>query len=368
MTAALLLSLCLGADPAEVIDEKAELDERLAAEKVAFEALADEKKSLLTLLDTLERLARDSAQRTAALERNVARVGKQVTEAEAAAEAGQAELAAQQKLIAPRLFPLYRLSRQSSLDAMLSASDFATLIKRRRAFQTVVSADARALEDLAGFAQWQALQTHRLERLESTGRRYLRALRTEQAVSQARLARFKDLLASVNAEQNRMSRVIADLEQTEKELATMVSDMQITVQQSAFRQRKGFLPYPTRGLVEVGFGKVVNPRFNTVTVQKGLDIRAAEGATVATVASGNVVFSGWLKGYGNLVIVDHGGNYHSLYAHLANSQVEVGNAVEEGETIGQVGDTGSLKGAYLYFEIRKAGQAVDPLPWLKPEE
>lgn len=368
MTGALFLALVLAADPADVIDEKVELDERLAAEKTAFEALADEKKSLLTLLDTLERLARDSAQRAAVLEKNVARVGKQVNEAEAAAEAGQAELLAQQKLIAPRLFPLYRLSRQNSLDALLSASDFATLIKRRRAFQTVVSADARALEDLANFAQWQALQTHRLERLESTGQRYLRALRTEQAVSAARLARFKDLLASVNAEQNRMSRVIADLEQTEKELATMVSDMQITVQQSAFRQRKGFLPFPTKGMVEVGFGKVVNPRFNTVTVQKGIDIRATEGASVGTVASGNVVFAGWLKGYGNLVIIDHGGNYHSLYAHLANSQVEVGNAVEEGESIGQVGDTGSLKGAYLYFEIRKAGQAVDPLPWLKPED
>ncbi len=68
------------------------------------------------------------------------------------------------------------------------------------------------------------------------------------------------------------------------------------------------------------------------------------------------------------MIVDHGGNFHSLYAHLANMQVEVGNAVEEGESIGQVGDTGSLKGSFLYFEIRKAGQAVDPLPWLKPEE
>ena len=103
-------------------------------------------------------------------------------------------------------------------------------------------------------------------------------------------------------------------------------------------------------------------------MQKGIDIRAAEGAEVRTIGTGSVVFSGWLKGYGNLVIVDHGSNFHSLYAHLSNSQVDVGNEVEEGEVIGQVGDTGSLKGSYLYFEIRKGGQAVDPLPWLKPEE
>ncbi len=362
----LALSLVLAAGDVE--DEHAELEARLNAEKAAFEALGDEKKSLLTLLDTLERLARESTQRTALLERNVSRVTKQVADARRAAEAGQHELAARQKVIAPRLFPLYRLSRQDSLNRLLSASDFATLIKRRRAFQTVVAADARALDELATFSNWQTLQTRRLERLESTGQRYLRALRTEQAVSRARLTRFKDLLATVSAEQNRMSRVISELEQTEKELAGMVSDMQSTVGSNGFRGRKGQLPFPTKGRVEVGFGKVVNPRFNTVTVQKGLDIRATEGASVASVGPGNVVFSGWLKGYGNLVIVDHGGNYHSLYAHLANSQVEVGNAVEEGETIGQVGDTGSLKGAFLYFEIRKGGQAVDPLPWLKPEE
>ena len=137
---------------------------------------------------------------------------------------------------------------------------------------------------------------------------------------------------------------------------------------SEFRQAKGHLPFPTpSGLIEAAFGKVVNPRFNTVTVQKGLDIRAALGTPVRSVAPGTVVYSSWLKGYGNVVIVDHGAGYHSLYAHLAHSLVEPGNQVEEEEEIAKVGDTGSLKGAYLYFEIRKKGEAVDPMPWLDPQ-
>jgi murein hydrolase activator len=364
---ALVLALLLSAG-SDVEEEHAQLEQRLAAEKAAFELIGSEKKDLLSLLDTLERLARESSQRAVALERNVARVTRQVTEARKENEAAQAELVAQQRRIAPRLVTLYRLQKQDSLGVLLSAGDFATLIKRQRAYRTLVASDARELDELSVFATWQKRQARRLERLEATGQRYLRALRAEQAVSQVRLARFKDLLASVSAEQNRMSRLIAELEQTEKELAGMVTDMQSTVGSSAFRARKGLLPYPTAGIVEVGFGKVVNPRFNTVTVQKGIDIRAAEGAEVRSIGTGSVVFSGWLKGYGNLVIVDHGANFHSLYAHLANSQVEVGNEVEEGEAIGQVGDTGSLKGSFLYFEIRKGGQAVDPLPWLKPEE
>ena len=364
---ALLLALVLrlGSD---VEDEHAALEARLAAEKVAFDAIGSEKKDLLSLLDTLERLARESSQRAVALERNVSRVTRQVAESRKDAEAVRTELVVQQHRIAPRLVALYRLQKQDSLGVLLSAGDFASLIKRQRAYSTLVASDVRELDELAIFASWQRRQARRLERLEATGQRYLRALRAEQAVSQVRLARFKDLLASVSAEQNRMSRLIAELEQTEKELAGMVTEMQSTVGSSAFRARRGLLPYPTAGIVEVGFGKVVNPRFNTVTVQKGIDIRAAEGAEVRTIGTGSVVFAGWLKGYGNLVIVDHGSNFHSLYAHLSNSQVDVGNEVEEGEAIGQVGDTGSLKGSYLYFEIRKGGQAVDPLPWLKPEE
>src|SRR5690606_492944 len=132
--------------------------------------------------------------------------------------------------------------------------------------------------------------------------------------SAARLTRFRELLTSITAEQNRMSRVIAELEQTEHELSEMVSELQQTGA-SGFRALRGQLPFPVRGVVEGGFGRVVNPRFNPVTVQKGLDLRAPEGAGVRAVGQGTVVYSSWLKGYGNLVIVDHGSNYHSLYAH-----------------------------------------------------
>lgn len=366
---AFLLAMLLGAVSEEgVEEERALLEARLAAEKAALGAISEEKKDILGLLDTLERLARESARRASVLERNLLRMSRQVNQARQEAELAQSELAALQRRIAPRLLTLYRLQKRSSLSEVLSAGDFASLIRGQRALRSLVASDMRELDEVAVFAAWRQRKAKRLERLEATARSYLLALGTEQAVSRLRLSRFRDLLAQVSAEQNRMSRLIAELEKSERELATMVSDMQSRVGVSGFRARRGQLPYPTSGLVEVGFGKVVNPRFNTVTVQKGLDIRAGEGSEVSSVGAGTVVYAGWLKGYGNLVIVDHGSNYHSLYAHLAQSLVEVGNVVEEGEAIAHVGDTGSLKGSYLYFEIRKDGQAIDPLPWLKAED
>jgi septal ring factor EnvC (AmiA/AmiB activator) len=82
------------------------------------------------------------------------------------------------------------------------------------------------------------------------------------------------------------------------------------------------------------------------------------------VAPGRVVHAGWFKGYGNLVIVDHGEGYHTLVAHLASMQTAMGEEVDAGDALGTVGDSGSLKGAYLYFEIREKGRPVDPRPWL----
>jgi len=117
--------------------------------------------------------------------------------------------------------------------------------------------------------------------------------------------------------------------------------------------------------VAVAFGKVVDPRFNTVTVQNGLDLSAPAGAPVHAVAPGRVVHAGWFKGYGNLVIVDHGDGFHTLVAHLASMRTAQGEDVEAGTVLGTVGDSGSLKGPYLYFELRKGGKPVDPAPWLE---
>ncbi len=134
---------------------------------------------------------------------------------------------------------------------------------------------------------------------------------------------------------------------------------------TGFAALKGKLPHPAPGPIAVGFGRVVNPLFNTVTVQNGLDIAAPAGAPVRAVAAGKVVHAGWFKGYGNLIIVDHGEGYHSLVAHLGSMQTAMGEEVGAGTVLGTVGDSGSLKGAYLYFEIREHGRPVDPRPWLK---
>ena len=360
-----LLLAMLGAAPVE--EEQAELNEKIEAEKALFEALKSDRTDLLTGLDWLERAFRQSTARAEALQKSGAalQLRAQILRDEAARAHQEALL--KEEALSPRLRTLYRLSREDRVSRLVSAKDFATLVKRERGLSALVQTDLNQLEALAKISRYQHLTAARVDRLLDTAQTIEAAVRLEQMLAKSRRERFAELLATTNAEQKRVSRVIAELEREEKQLANFVGEMKSSAT-SGFRSRKGHLPFPVvGGLVEVGFGKVVNPRFNTVTVQKGLDIRSALGKRVLSVGEGKVAFSGWLKGYGNLVILDHGGGYHSLYAHLAQSLVEAGNEVEEGEEIASVGDTGSLKGAFLYFEIRKQGQAIDPAPWLEAD-
>ena len=132
-----------------------------------------------------------------------------------------------------------------------------------------------------------------------------------------------------------------------------------------FSQNKRSLPWPLIAPVEVGYGTVRELAYGTRLTNFGLLLKPAAGPPVQSVFGGTVVYADWLDGYGQLTIVDHGRGYHSLYGHLATIEVEVGEIIKTGSTLGTAGDTGSWTGTRLYFEIRSQGQAQDPVLWLR---
>ena len=127
-----------------------------------------------------------------------------------------------------------------------------------------------------------------------------------------------------------------------------------------FAQLKGRLRLPTRGVVTNRFGG----RRQEGSTWKGLFIRAAADSEVKAIASGRVVFADWMRGFGNLMIVDHGGNYLSIYGNNDSLQKQVGDSVEGGDAIAAVGNSGGNPESGLYFELRFQGEPLDPLRWV----
>ena len=133
----------------------------------------------------------------------------------------------------------------------------------------------------------------------------------------------------------------------------------------SFFDYQGRLMIPVEGEIISEFGSSTSGDYKAFTFQKGIDIKVNRGEPVKSVFKGEVMFAQWLKGYGNLLIINHGDNYYTLYAHVEEIFKKEGEAVETGDVIATAGDTGSIKGLCLHFEVRHHGKPVDPMKWLR---
>jgi len=131
-------------------------------------------------------------------------------------------------------------------------------------------------------------------------------------------------------------------------------------------ENKGSLPWPVPGKVVTTFGIERHPTFKTVTQNNGIEISADKNSTILAIHPGKVVYADYFQGfYGNLIILDHGLAYYSMYGHCSDFKVQKGDIVTAGQPIAIVGDTGSLKGTALYFQINFKTDPLNPLQWLK---
>ena len=125
------------------------------------------------------------------------------------------------------------------------------------------------------------------------------------------------------------------------------------------------LSWPVSGQVVMQYGSRVHPTFKTKIFNSGIDIKAPSGAPVKAAGPGDVLYTGWLRGFGQVVIIDHGGNLSTVYAHLSGATVREGASVKTGTVVGHVGNTGTDSAYGLHFEVRKNGSAVNPMSYLR---
>jgi septal ring factor EnvC (AmiA/AmiB activator) len=172
----------------------------------------------------------------------------------------------------------------------------------------------------------------------------------------------KKLLSDRTESQAALTRIIANLlrEQERKGGQTV-----IRISGDPFDKRKGKLRWPVRGKVIHAYGKQKDKILKTTVNNTGIDIQADLGAEVRAVCDGRVSLVTYLTGYGNTIIIDHGDGYYTVYAHLDEIMVEDTDLINEGQFIGRVGESGSLEGAKLHFEIYANDLTVNPQTWLQ---
>jgi septal ring factor EnvC (AmiA/AmiB activator) len=193
-------------------------------------------------------------------------------------------------------------------------------------------------------------------------------------LARARRERKSAILARARGESDTLKKQLRRLKQEKAELESLVKSKTkggTRVVPSGVKRRDpdilvrhGKVASPARGSLVRGFGRIKDERYGTFTQNDGIDLEAPLGSGVRAVMKGKVVFADWFRGYGKLMIVDHGGGCTSIYAHLGNFSARVGDRVAEGQTIALVGDTGYVAVPTLHFEIRQDGAAINPEAWL----
>ena len=170
------------------------------------------------------------------------------------------------------------------------------------------------------------------------------------------------MIAELESVQKELNAIIRLLEWKRKKAAAAEQGRPAAGAKSAVERQKGMLPWPLDGPIVASFGRIIHPLYQTVTMNNGIDIGATAGQAVRCIAAGTVMYTGSMRGLGRLVIVDHGGDYLTIYAHLEEISVSANQAVAAGTAIGQAGEA---EGAQLHFEIRKSTESLDPLQWLR---
>jgi len=278
-------------------------------------------------------------------------------------------IAQQKAALRMRLVALYRLGGLSYVRMVLAIEDDSNPIEAMSMLSYLVTRDARLVTRFQAAREQLALQRRQL------AERQARLQQTRLVVEQRRVAviaareQQQRVLARLRTEESGAEQKLATLEEKARRLQRLVdvlSQQQKGIPSTIdIRSVQGALDWPARGKVIESFGRQRNPKFATFTVSNGLKIEAVAGTPVRAVFQGTVLFSQWFKGYGNLIILDHGNRVFSLYGNLKAPAVAAGDRIVTGQPIAGVGESEDTGSGHLYFEMRTNNQPEDPRKWLR---
>jgi septal ring factor EnvC (AmiA/AmiB activator) len=280
-------------------------------------------------------------------------------------ESEEKRVAAAKAILDARIRRIYKEGKFGDLLVLAGGKNYQDFMARIHAMIEISKRDQLALREYQqGVLSLKEKESHLEEkRRELTGNKKGASERME-AIQYEKMNKML-LLSRVRTEKEMTEQAIKELEESTLKVQELMRQLgQHSSSRSGFIAEKGRLPWPNKGEVVGSFGRNKHPKFDFFVFKKGLEIRPAEETYIRSIYDGTVVYSDWFKGYGLLIIIDHGESYYSLYAHASKIMVDTGDKIKQDQIIGEIGETGFSADQSLYFEIRHGGKAVDPALWL----
>lgn len=269
-----------------------------------------------------------------------------------------------------RLRYLQRSPASQGLAVLLQSQNISDFIRRRHQLKLVYQADQRILAQLYTQADLINQQKTAVEQQKNEIALIRQQLLLQKANYQVEAESQSELVSRLNSDRLALEAAQNQLDKDSQNLETLIQQKVAAAQAKAnsrtniFIRGTGILALPSNAPPSSAFGWRIHPILGYRRFHSGLDFAASHGAKIRAADSGNVIFAGWFGGYGRTVIIDHGNNKTTLYAHASELYVYEGQSVQRGQAIASVGSTGLSTGPHLHFEVRRNGTPVNPAEYL----
>ncbi|MBU4287165.1 MAG: peptidoglycan DD-metalloendopeptidase family protein [Proteobacteria bacterium] len=351
----------------------ANINRKIEKQKAELKTFTIKEKNILNSLNDADFALSKARKSVSAIRKEISDIENKVKQTTKAYINLVDEIKTNEEYVSNRLVALYKLYWLGKIHVLASAESMFEIFQRENTLERILAHDEDKQKKLI---ENKTMLKNLLDIMNNQKREKINL--EQELIKQINITSLEKekrskLLADIRSKKSFGIAAIESLKNSANELDQTIKALSIEFNQfkqvekiktKNFASFKGLLNMPVKGKIISFFGHYKNTKFNVKNFRNGIDIEADRGEPIYAVSDGLIIYSSWFKGYGNMIIIAHGENYYSVYAHIEELFKTKGDKVEKDEVIATVGDTGSIVGSGLYFELRHHGKPMNPLEWL----
>jgi len=354
-------------------EEYKKIQKEIKTQKQKLEEVKRRESSVLTEIELTSRQMKAAEYKLKRTRSKLANTEASIARVEAEISHNRGNIEQHREWMKRKLRAIYKYGNQpDSVMLFMGTDDISQLMRNSKYLQYITLYERKLLESYKDTLVGLGEKEKQLVALKKNLVKDKETVRAEEITLAEKKTKKEMLLASVKKEKASSAKMLRELENASRKILEIIRDseraekrQEVPFSAKGFPGLKGKLPWPVEGKVAIPYGSQKDPQFSTPIFRSGTYIQANDNAYAKAVHGGKVVYAEWFKGYGQLVIVNHGEGYHTLYGSLSQIFTKVGDIIKGKQAVGKVGNSGILDTPGLYFEVRYKGKPLDPLQWLQ---
>lgn len=346
--------------------KRSELAKQAQTYRNQIQQMGRKVEGLLTKVNTLQQDEIVAGQELKVLELQSEKIQENIDVLDTYMKAEQAKIDELSGKMSERILDMYKYGETGRMRTLFASRSVFEAVEDAYLLKYVNQRDEDILSELQAKVQNMDLSRRTMDDHQARLKEKSEAVQEQRDKYHQSIKDTNKFITSLQRQKALAEKAAIEAEEAQRAAGAMIAELQRKRARTFIPEGKGSkFDWPVRGPMASPFGNRIHPILKRKILHAGIDIASPNGTPIKTAAPGEVIYNGWLRGYGRVIVIDHGRGFSTLYAHLSASLVQEGQIVRAGATIGRVGKTGNVTGYHLHFEVRHYGTPVNPIRYLK---